>query len=108
MGNFREGVEMIQSSIQAVVLSDGAGADLGVQSVSIPAGFDRLAFSTPGQSVFMAFYESDLDNPYRRFPLTAAVSSLVIPNPKGLGTLFFKLDDSAGVLPDVVVSVMVL
>jgi len=99
---------MIQSSIQAVVLSDGAGADLGVQSVSIPAGFDRIALSVPLQDVFMTFFEADLDNAYRRFTISAGVANLVIPNPKGLGTLFFKLDDSAGVLPDVIVSVMVL
>ena len=99
---------MIQSNIQTVVLSDALGADLGTQSVSIPAGFDRLAFSVPGQNVFMAFFEADLDNPYRRFTVSSAAANLVIPNPKGLGTLFFALDDSAGVVPNVSLSVLVL
>lgn len=99
---------MITSNIQTVVLSSGAGADLGTQSVSIPAGFDRLAFSVPGQDLFMAFFEADLDNPYRRFTISSTATNLIIPNPKGLGTLFFKIDDSAGVLPDVSLSVLVL
>lgn len=99
---------MITSNIQTVVLSSGAGADLGTQSVSIPAGFDRLAFSIPGQDLFMAFFEADLDNPYRRFTISSTAQNLIIPNPKGLGTLFFKIDDSAGVLPDVSLSVLVL
>jgi len=100
--------KMISSNIQTVVLSTGAGADLGIQSVSIPAGFDRIAFSVPGQDVFMSFFESDLDNAYRRFRISAGVGNLIIPNPKGLGTLFFKIDDAAGVLPDVSLSVLVL
>lgn len=101
---------MISSNIQTVVLSDAGAppADLGVQTVSIPSGFDRLVFSVPGQNVFMAFFEADLDNPYRRFTIKADVASLIIPNPKGLGTLFFKLDDSTGVLENIVLSVMVL
>lgn len=101
---------MISSNIQTVVLSDANTPpnDLGIQSVSIPAGFDRIAFSVPGQNVFMAFFESDLDNPYRRFTISSGVANLVIPNPKGLGTLFFKIDDSAGVLENVVLSVLVL
>ena len=99
---------MISSNIQTVVLSDTLGVDLGTQSVSIPAGFDRIAFSVPGQDVFMAFFESDLDNAYRRFKVSATASNLVIPNPKGLGTIFFKIDDVAGVLPDVSLSVLVL
>ena len=99
---------MIQSAIQTVVLTDGAGTDLGIQSISIPAGFDRLAFSVPGQDVFMAFFEADLDNAFRRFTISAGVSNLVIPNPKGLGTLFFQANGAAGFLPDVSVSVLVL
>ena len=99
---------MISSNIQTVVLSDALAADLGTQSVSIPAGFDRIAFSVPGQDVFMAFFEADLDNPYRRFMISTTVANLVIPNPKGLGTLFFKIDDVAGVLPDVSLSVLVM
>ncbi len=99
---------MISSNIQTVVLSDAVGVDLGTQTISIPAGFDRIAFSVPGQDVFMAFFEADLDNPYRRFKVSTTVANLVIPNPKGLGTLFFKIDDVAGVLPDVSLSVLVL
>lgn len=99
---------MISSNIQTVVLSDALGVDLGIQSVSIPAGFDRIAFSVPAQNVFMAFFETDLDNAYRRFTISAGVANLVIPNPKGLGTLFFKIDDAAGILNDVSLSVLVL
>jgi len=101
---------MISSNIQTVVLTDNGAppADLGVQTVSIPAGFDRIAFSVPGQDVFMAFFEADLDNAYRRFTIKSDVANLVIPNPKGLGTLFFKVDGSAGLVENVVLSVLVL
>ncbi len=99
---------MIQSNIQTAVLTDAVGTDLGIQSISIPAGFDRLVFSVPQQEVFLAFYENDLDNPYRRFYLSAGVANLVIPNPKGLGTIYLQANGAAGFLPDCVVSVMVL
>jgi hypothetical protein len=106
---------MISSNIQTVVLSSESGggppASTGVQSVSIPAGFDRLVISIPSQPVYMAFFEADLDNPYRRFTIAQATSGgnyLIIPNPKGLGTLYFELDTSGGVLGEVVLSVMVL
>jgi hypothetical protein len=101
---------MISSNIQTVVLStsEPGATSTGIQSVSIPAGFDRLVFSVPLQAVFMAFFEADLDNEYRRFRISAGNSNLIIPNPKGLGTLYFQLDDSGGVLGDVSLSVMVL
>jgi len=103
---------MISSNIQTVLLSTTSGGgpptSTGVQSVSIPAGFDRLVFSVPGQNVYMAFFEADLDNAYRRFTISAGTANLVIPNPKGLGTLYFQLDTSMGVVGEVALSVMVL
>lgn len=99
---------MISSNIQTVVLSNALGVDLGTQTVSIPAGFDRLVFSVPLGDVFMAFFESDLDNAYRRFRISSTATNLIIPNPKGLGTLYFAVDDAIAVTPDTVLSVMVL
>jgi len=47
-------------------------------------------------------------NAYRRFTISAGTANLVIPNPKGLGTLYFQLDTSMGVVGEVALSVMVL
>ena len=96
------------SSIQTVRISSGA-ASTGIQSISIPSGFDRLVISNPSHPVFIAFSEADIDNEYRRFYLPITSVPLVITNPQGLGSLYILADDSSPHPPtDSFCSVMVV